>query len=188
MTIITNPHAKTDQSDPLDRPDRSRRRWSRRRVLRVLAVAGAAMVADELWWEPRRLVVERLSLAFPELPSGLDGLRLVQLSDLHRSHTVGEAEIARAVQRANALMPDVVLLTGDYITHGRGYAEPCAAALSALRAPLGRFAILGNHDHYAGANIVDRGGGTPPVRPDCAAERSKPCGARRRPALGGRGG
>jgi predicted MPP superfamily phosphohydrolase len=132
----------------------SRRRWSRRRVLRMVAMAGAALVADETWWEPWRLVVERLALAFPELPAGLEGLRLVQLSDLHRSHTVGEAEIGRAVERANALMPDVVVLTGDYITHALGYADSCAAALAGLRAPLGRFAILGNHDHYAGADIV----------------------------------
>jgi predicted MPP superfamily phosphohydrolase len=112
------------------------------------------MVADELWWEPRRLVVERVALSFPELPAGLEGLRLVQLSDLHRSHTVGEAEIARAVERANALQPDLAVLTGDYITHALGYVQSCAAALAGLRAPLGRFAILGNHDHYAGAGIV----------------------------------
>src|SRR5689334_18578165 len=125
---MANPFSKTDLSDPSDR----RRRWSRRRLLRGLAMAGAAMMADELWWEPWRLVVERVTLAFPGLPAGLDGLRLVQLSDLHRSHTVGQAEIARAVERANALQPDLVVLTGDYLSHARGYVEPCAAALSGL--------------------------------------------------------
>ena len=44
--------------------------------------------------------------------------------------------------------PDLILLTGDYVTTSALYAEPCAAALSALRAPLGRFAVLGNHDYY----------------------------------------
>jgi predicted MPP superfamily phosphohydrolase len=123
-------------------------------VLRVLAAAGAATVAEAVWWEPHRLKVERLSLAFPDLPPGLDGLRLVQLSDLHRGYVVGEQEIERAVAVANALAPDLFVLTGDYVTHGWRYAEPCAAALSALRAPLGRYAILGNHDHWTNARRV----------------------------------
>ena len=123
-------------------------------MLRILAAAGAVMVADGLWWEPHRLTVERLEIAFSELPPGLEGLRIVQLSDLHRGPVVGQEEIARAVARANALAPDLALLTGDYVSLSRQYAEPCAAALSALRAPLGRYAVLGNHDHWAGADAV----------------------------------
>src|SRR5438309_87622 len=90
-------------TDPDSKSRASRRRWSRRRVLSVLAAAGAAMVADGLWWEPHRLQVERRPLAFPDLPPGLDGLRLVQLSDLHRGYVVGEREIERAVALANVL-------------------------------------------------------------------------------------
>jgi predicted MPP superfamily phosphohydrolase len=135
--------------------DTTGRNWSRRRVLQAIASGGVAgALADALWWEPRRLVVERLTLAFPDLPIGLDGLRIVQLSDLHRSRIVGQGEIERAVAWANALEPELVLLTGDYITHGARYAAPCAAALSALRAPLGRYAVLGNHDHWASAKRV----------------------------------
>ncbi len=83
-------------------------------MLRILAAAGAVMVADGLWWEPHRLTVERLELAFSELPPGLEGLRIVQLSDLHRGPVVGQEEIARAVARANALAPD--LLSGSTIS------------------------------------------------------------------------
>jgi predicted MPP superfamily phosphohydrolase len=129
--------------------------WSRRRVLGALAVAaGAAVAVDAGWWEPQRLVIERASLAFPDLPAGLDGLRLVQLSDLHRSRVVAQAEIERAVAWANRLHPELVLLTGDYVTRGIRYAEPCAAALAALQAPLGRYAVLGNHDHWVSAERV----------------------------------
>jgi predicted MPP superfamily phosphohydrolase len=137
-----------------DIPSCACRRWSRRRILGGIAVAAAGIIADECWWESRRLVVERLSLAFPDLPPGLEGLRMVQLSDLHRSAVVGQREIEHAVARANSLAPDLMVLTGDYVTLGRQYAEPCAAALSVLRAPLGRYAILGNHDHGVGAEAV----------------------------------
>jgi uncharacterized protein len=132
----------------------SRRRWSRRRILGVMAAAAAGVIADACWWEPHRLMVERLSLAFPDLPPDLDGLRIVQISDLHRSAVVAQEEIEQAVARANALAPDLMVLTGDYVTVGRQYAEPCAEALSALRAPLGRYAILGNHDYRVGAEAV----------------------------------
>src|SRR5207244_9356299 len=123
----------------------SRRRCSRRRLLRVLATAGAVMVADGLWWEPHRLTVERLELAFSELPPGLEGLRIVQFSDLHRGPVVRQEEIGRAVARANALAPDLALLTGGYVSLSRHYAEPCGPALSALRPPLARPAPLGTH-------------------------------------------
>jgi predicted MPP superfamily phosphohydrolase len=120
----------------------------------VTGAAAAGTLADAVWWEPHRLVVERLSLTFPDLPPALDGLRLVHLSDLHCSLAVRPSEIRRAVTLANALAPDLVLLTGDYVTVGSRHADPCAAALSALRAPLGRYAVLGNHDHWAGADNV----------------------------------
>jgi uncharacterized protein len=99
-------------------------------------------------------VVERLTLAFCDLPAGLDGLRLVQISDLHRSHAVEEGEIERAVRLANALAPELVVLTGDYVTQTIYSMEACARSLSVLRAPLGRYAILGNHDYWAGADKV----------------------------------
>jgi predicted MPP superfamily phosphohydrolase len=131
-----------------------RRRLRRRHVLTAIAAGAAALGADAVWWEPRRLVVERHTLSFPDLPPELDGLKVVHLSDLHRGVAVGQAEIERAVELANALRPDLVLLTGDYVTLGRHYAAPCAAALSGLRAPLGRFAVLGNHDHWASTERV----------------------------------
>jgi predicted MPP superfamily phosphohydrolase len=120
----------------------------------MLAAAAAVAGADALWREPHRLRAEYLTLTFPGLPAGLDGLRLAQLSDLHRSLAVSQAEIERAVALTNALEPELVLLTGDYVTLGRRYAEPCAAALSALQAPLGRYAVLGNHDHWVSPKHV----------------------------------
>lgn len=74
-------------------------------------------------------------------------VRLVQLSDLHRSWCVSEAFIGRVVQSANALRPDLVLLTGDFVTHDARYAESCARQLARLRAPLGLYGCMGNHDH-----------------------------------------
>lgn len=134
----------------IDLPSARRQKWSRRRLLGVAAAAAmGGVIVDARWWEPYRLVVERVELAFPDLPAGLEGLRIAQLSDFHRSRVVRQWEIERAVARANELAPDLVVLTGDYVTFGRGYAAPCAVALAALRAPLGRYAVLGNHDYWS---------------------------------------
>lgn len=85
-------------------------------------------------------------------------VRVVQLSDLHRSWCVSEEFIAQIVARTNALQPDLILLTGDFVTKSSGYAESCMRHLQDLRAPMGRYAVLGNHDywcdHYTGAPVI----------------------------------
>jgi predicted MPP superfamily phosphohydrolase len=114
------------------------------------ALAAAAVYAG--WIEPRRLVTVHRTLALPRWPRALDGLRLGLLSDLHGGAPhAGPQAIARAVARLNDEAPDAILLLGDYIdAHplwgGRIDPELIARELSALRAPLGTFAVLGNHD------------------------------------------
>jgi uncharacterized protein len=118
----------------------------------VAAVAAAAALAWVGWIEPRRLVTVRRRLDLPRWPAALDGVRLGVLSDIHAGAPhAGPKAIARAVQRLNDEAPDVMLLLGDYIdAHplwgGRVPPEEIARELGALRAPLGVFAVLGNHD------------------------------------------
>ena len=75
-----------------------------------------------------------------------DRLKIVQLTDLHHSLFTPLEEIQRAVHLANLLRPDVVALTGDYVTLSRSFIWPVARALGKLRPRLGVFAVLGNHD------------------------------------------
>jgi predicted MPP superfamily phosphohydrolase len=86
--------------------------------------------------------LRRLSPAF-------DGLKVVHLTDLHHSLFTPLEDIQRAVHLANLLHPDVVALTGDYVTLSKFYIWPVARALGKLRARLGVFAVLGNHDFRA---------------------------------------
>jgi predicted MPP superfamily phosphohydrolase len=121
------------------------------------AAAGAAAAAAywAAWHEPRRLVVTEETIAPPKWPQDLDGLRVGLLSDLHAGlgHTT-PGRIEAAVELLNAQRPDLICLLGDYLdsTHlGKGRADPdeVAAALAGLQAPLGRYAVLGNHDWSA---------------------------------------
>jgi len=92
----------------------------------------------------------------PRLPIEHDGLRIVHLTDIHLSLFTPIEEVQRVVDLANLLDPDVVALTGDYVTFSPTYIWPAAQALGRLRARLGVFAVLGNHDFRAGADEVTR--------------------------------
>jgi hypothetical protein len=111
-------------------------------------------VARRAFAEPYMLAVERRTIHLNRLPHELDGLRVVQLSDIHHSPFTGREQIERAVEAANALRPDIVALTGDYVSHEREYAAPCAEILGRLEAPCGVYAVLGNHDHWTDAALI----------------------------------
>jgi uncharacterized protein len=127
-------------------------RWS-------VGVAGLVFALAAAWGYvgTRRLVVRPLRIGFPQLPAGLDGMRIVQLSDLHVGpHTSRRhmARIADAVERAS---PDLIVLTGDQVDDFARDVEPLREALGMLSAPLGVIAVAGNHDVYAGWAAVRQG-------------------------------
>jgi predicted MPP superfamily phosphohydrolase len=104
--------------------------------------------------EPFRLTVEHHKIHLRRLPRELDGFRIVQLSDIHHSPFTSREQIERAVETANSLQPDIVALTGDYVSKERAYAAPCAELMSGLRARHGVYAVLGNHDHWTDAALI----------------------------------
>jgi predicted MPP superfamily phosphohydrolase len=104
--------------------------------------------------EPFRLTIEHQPIYLPRLPLPFDGFRIVQLSDIHHSPFTSIKQIERAVETANSLQPDMIALTGDYVSKERRYAAPCAELLGTLRARHGVFAVLGNHDHWTDAALI----------------------------------
>lgn len=121
--------------------------------LRTLALNLTAAARSALS-EPYRLTIEHHQIYLRRLPRALDGFRIVQLSDIHHSPFTSSKQIERAVQTANSLQPDIVALTGDYISKERRYAAPCAELLGKLRARHGVYAVLGNHDHWTDAALI----------------------------------
>ena len=125
---------------------------TRRRVLCILGGIGACGAYPFV--EPRLLKVTRTPIALPRLPRGFAGLRIALMSDFHYSSSVPLSLIERAVARAQEAKPDLILLGGDYVSRRKKYIAPCLKALGALRAPLGVFAVLGNHDHWQDAALT----------------------------------
>jgi hypothetical protein len=109
------------------------------------AVTGASVYG--VGYERHHIGVTRATLGVRALPQAWDGIRIGLLTDIHHSALVPAEDVARAVTLVNEQKPDLILLGGDYITGmDRKFADPVAELLAPLDAPLGKFAILGNHD------------------------------------------
>jgi predicted MPP superfamily phosphohydrolase len=135
-----------------DRPARRRPRRESRSL--TLIKSSLAELARAALTEPFMLTIERQEIFLRRLPKPLDGLRIAHLSDLHYGPLTSSEHLKRAVQAANDLRPDITVLTGDYISQDRAYAEPCAEVVGRLRARHGVYGILGNHDHWTDAKLI----------------------------------
>lgn len=125
-------------------------------------VAVAALGTWGFWLEPAALRNHRHVLELPGFTGPCSGLEVVALVDLHTgSPHNGLAQLARLVERVNALEPDLVLLAGDYVIHGvvgGRFVSPeeSAALLGRLEAAAGVYAVLGNHDWWLDGGRVRR--------------------------------
>jgi hypothetical protein len=129
----------------------------RRQVLaRATAGAVAALVLGAggfaVAWGLRRLVVRDVDVKLKGLPRSLDGLTIVQITDLHLGATRGRAWMQEVVDRVNALRPDVVAVTGDLVDGSVADLQADVAPLGDLRSTHGTFFVTGNHEYYSGAD------------------------------------
>lgn len=119
----------------------------------VAGVLGAAVMigaADE----SQHPVVERIQIPIPALPAGLEGCRIVYLSDFHLYPYTRLSLIRRCVAIANALDPDLVILGGDYVWRNLDAIHDLAPELGKLNARRGVFATIGNHDIWLDVEVV----------------------------------
>ncbi len=141
----------------------TRRHWMKG----ILGLAGtSALVAGgySTLIAPHDPTVEYVAVRLTRLSSRMNGFTIVQLSDLHYGRFFNDADVEDVVNRVNKLAPQLVVLTGDYVTHSyfedgltsAHRAEPCAQLLSALRAKFGVIAVLGNHDYWTEPRVVHR--------------------------------
>jgi predicted MPP superfamily phosphohydrolase len=105
-------------------------------------------------WERQVLVTERIEIAVRGLGAEFDGYIIAFLSDLHVSPLVPTWWLERAVHAALALKPDLIALGGDFLDDDPHYIPLLSDILRPLRAPDGVYGVLGNHDHYVGAQAV----------------------------------
>ncbi|WP_164019735.1 metallophosphoesterase [Pyxidicoccus trucidator] len=113
-------------------------------------VAGGGLAAYGSWRAFSPPLVTELAVKIPKLPKALDGLTIVQLTDIHVGHFIQRRYMDALVQQANALRPDLFAITGDLVdgdVHSLGGA---VSALAGLKSRYGSYFVTGNHDYYSG--------------------------------------
>ncbi len=178
--IRGNEQTRTEHC-PTHVPNITRRTFLKRLVCSS-AVIGAGGLAYPTLIEPHFAHIHRIRVVIQGLPSAFNGLTIAHLTDLHRSSVVSSEYLSECIAKANALAPDLMVFTGDYLTdhhhfpHNRsrrlaqsalhsvfkettppdGLLDDCAQCMSHARAKYGVFASLGNHDNWYGGDAVAR--------------------------------
>jgi hypothetical protein len=107
-----------------------------------------------VWRSGERFFVNEERIWLDTLPTSFHGLRIVQISDIHHGLFRPKEWLSDAVRKANRLKPDIIALTGDYVTYSKRNIEPAAEILGRLRARYGVYAVLGNHDFRVDADAI----------------------------------
>lgn len=156
-----------DQSTP--RPDAPgevinkelKREMTRRVFIKRMAIAGAGVLGagGAAHWstqiEPTWIDVRRVELPIARLHPAFDGWTLAQISDLHIGGWMTRERLQYVVHRVNKLQPDLIAITGDFVTHApQGHSEVIRQVLSTLKPQYGVFGVLGNHDHWTHARTI----------------------------------
>jgi len=139
--------------------------WPKR--LRIAFAVITLFLAGVAFWgfliEPGRLVIHQQTIQIDNWPKQLDGLRVVVLADIHVDNWfITDKKLRTIVERTNQLQPELIVILGDYMS-GDGWVkrrvdpEVFGPVLKDLRAPLGVYSVLGNHDWWYGGMRVRRG-------------------------------
>ena len=138
----------------------SKYRMTRRRFLGLSGLGAAGVLVYSGGFERHHLEITERTVELERLNPALDGLRVVQLSDIHYEQFTEPHFVREVVAHVNRLAPDLVLMTGDYISEGplgnamsARSSYPCAEILAGIQCPQ-RWCVLGNHDAKVGAATV----------------------------------
>ncbi len=121
------------------------------RTARPVAVAAASVAVCAFAYghfEANRLSVHLVELHSGKLPAGVEGVRIVQVSDLHFSPLKGAVPAGQVAKRIEELAPDMLVATGDLVDRGMADSNEIARIFRSIETPLGSYAVTGNHEFY----------------------------------------
>lgn len=135
---------------PVAQVDEERRGFLARAMAGTALVTGGGVAAYGRWRAFAAPEVTELVVKVPKLPKALEGLSIVQLTDIHVGPFIERRFMDELVRRANALRPDLVAITGDLVDGDVPTLGGAVAALGDLKARFGRFFVTGNHEYFSG--------------------------------------
>jgi len=141
---------------------------SRRRLFKNLFRASLlTLIGKGIFNASYAIASEKIDIFIKDLPSSFDGFRLSFLTDLHSSFIVTEDFLRESAEMAMSHNPDVILLGGDFISGGLHFSDNSTdkvdpaymgalfKSMSSLKAPMGIYAVLGNHEHWCGEETIN---------------------------------
>ncbi len=102
--------------------------------------------------------INKVTLAFKDLPDSFDGFKLVQISDIHSGSYDSYEQVMKGIHLINDLDPDVLVFTGDLVNSTKNEIDPYISAFKAANSKEGKFSITGNHDYYGVNSTEDQQG------------------------------
>lgn len=120
------------------------------RLFFLCCIGLATVITCYGWFEAAHLKTEHHTLITSKLPKGAPKIRIVQISDLHVGLIVGAGHVQQLVDAVIREKPDLLVATGDTVDGLISHSDGVSALLQGISAPLGKFAVLGNHEYYVG--------------------------------------
>jgi predicted MPP superfamily phosphohydrolase len=125
------------------------------RIFWVAAIGFFVFTAAKMMYDTRSIQVRTLSVTSEDTPAGFRDFRIVHISDLQGDEYTGREEIAAYIKKVNALEADLVVFTGDLISYGTDFIAMAAEELGRAEATHGTYAVVGDHDYWAGVSNIN---------------------------------
>lgn len=127
--------------------------WINKKMMTILAILMILVFSYSLL-EPYWIEIKKVDIMSSDIPPSFDSTKIVFLTDIHHGPFFSKDRLKKLVLLVNNLKPDIVLLGGDYVHREPKYIESCFEELKNLKAPYGKYGVLGNHDHWEGAELT----------------------------------
>ncbi len=139
---------KTQNKKQLQPSKKKNRRWILYAFI-ALIILGIYSRLETYW-----LKVNHVTIQSPDIPPAFDGKKIVFVSDIHHGKYLSIHQVNRVVELINEQHPDMILLGGDYSYNNSSFIRPVFEALEKAKAPIGKFAVMGNHDYFVNPDLT----------------------------------
>jgi len=126
----------------------------KKQLVAGLFILSGLLFFSYCFFESRWIKITEIEIRSSDIPRSFDASKIVFISDIHLGPYMSPQRLSGIVNQINDMNPEMIILGGDYVHYQYKYIGPVFAELGKLRADLGVFAVLGNHDHYAGEGLT----------------------------------
>lgn len=126
-----------------------------RRTVGMLGIVVFLFTGIKMYADTTNIQVEEEIIEMDDLPNAFHNFKIIHISDVQGDQYTGAERIARYVEKVNSQDADIVIFTGDLVTNGTDYLEMAAGEMAKVESRLGTYAVVGDHDYWAGLSEVE---------------------------------